>query len=457
MAGKMPVWPQWPEFVDDAPTLEKYQNEPEFAAVKKAIVQEYGEERLTRGWKKACAELAKVTEQIKERGQDVIPDVSFDDIQQTRISRTTMDSIREAGCVIVRKVIPAAEATQHLQDLKDYVARNQGRYTGFPRDHPSMYDLFNTPAQNKLRSSPALLQLMRWMNSLWDFSAEDDATPEPLVYADGFRIRTPKSNFMGLGPHIDAGGLARWGEPSYRAFYSDIFSGHPEKFNCYDMHKRKDANQAFYGGKHPSTVLRAFQGWTALSRNAPREGTIILYPFVAAVTAYVLLRPFFKPPSDPSKIMDADAWVFDPDGSWFPGTQKELGQLLSPSSHPHLHLKECMLPIPALDPGDTVWWHSDVSLPRGLGIVTDGVNWLTSLQMCHAVDPEHLGDEVASVVYIPAAPNTRINRDYARRQYKLMAAGLPPEDFAYGVDESKLDGFEGFRGNESLFQQLMGY
>lgn len=82
---------------------------------------------------------------------------------------------------------------------------------------------------------------------------------------------------------------------------------------------------------------------------------------------------------------------------------------------------------------------------------------LTSVQMCHAVDPEHVGNEVSSVVYIPAAPNTRINRDYSRRQYELMSAGLPPEDFAYGIDESKLDGFEGFSGNEPLFRQLMGY
>lgn len=358
----MPVWPMWPEFVPDRLTLQEYQDEPEFAAVKNAIVQEYGAEKLTTGWKKACAEIAKITEHIKEKGQDVIPDVTFEDIQEGCISPATTESIRQTGCVIVRNVIPAADATEHLRNLKEYVVRNHGRYTGFPKDHPSMYNLFNTPVQNKIRSSPALLQLMRYMNSLWDFAPGDhDATPDPLIYADGFRIRTPNSEFMGLGPHIDAGGLARWGEPLYRAVYSDIFSGNPDKFNCYDMQKRKEAKQAYYGGDHPSTVLRAFQGWTALSRNAPREGTIILLPFVAAVTAYVLLRPFFKPPNDPSKIMDTDAWAFEPDGSFFPGTQKELGQLLSPSSHPHLHLKECMLPIPALDPGDTVWWHSDVS------------------------------------------------------------------------------------------------
>lgn len=77
--------------------------------------------------------------------------------------------------------------------------------------------------------------------------------------------------------------------------------------------------------------------------------------------------------------------------------------------------------------------------------------------MCHAVEPEHIGDEAASVAYIAAAPNTRINRDYMRRQFEMMAEGLPPEDFSYGVDESKLDGFEGFKGNEEIFKQLMGY
>ena len=234
-----------------------------------------------------------------------------------------------------------------------------------------MYNLFNTPTQNELRLHPSLRQILGWMNSLWKVSAEgsgvngvgdkiETTSLEPLIYADGFRLREPNSEFLGLGPHIDAGGLARWGSPSYRTVYDEIFSGHPERFDPYDLDTRKEADQAYYGGKHPSTVLRSFQGWTALSRNAPREGSILLYPFVGPVISYVLLRPFFSPPKEADKMLEATAWQFNPESTWFPGTSKEMGQLLSPPSHPHLRLEECLLRVPALQAGDTIWWHSDV-------------------------------------------------------------------------------------------------
>ena len=34
--------------------------------------------------------------------------------------------------------------------------------------------------------------------------------------------------------------------------------------------------------------------------------------------------------------------------------------LLTPESHPHLRLDECMISVPKVKPGDAVFWHSDV-------------------------------------------------------------------------------------------------
>ena len=34
--------------------------------------------------------------------------------------------------------------------------------------------------------------------------------------------------------------------------------------------------------------------------------------------------------------------------------------LLTPESHPHLRLEECMISVPKVNPGDTVFWHCDV-------------------------------------------------------------------------------------------------
>jgi hypothetical protein len=51
----------------------------------------------------------------------------------------------------------------------------------------------------------------------------------------------------------------------------------------------------------------------------------------------------------------------DLDSEWFPGTFSDDSQLLRSESHPHLRLEECLVSIPKMYPGDTVWWHRDVS------------------------------------------------------------------------------------------------
>lgn len=162
--------------------------------------------------------------------------------------------------------------------------------------------------------------------------------------------------------HIDAGSLCRWADPSYRATYTSIFSGHPENHNSYNLTLRFTANQMLYPGNGQSTVLRCFQGWTALSPTAPRKGTIRLFPAVKWQIAYVLLRPFFREPEDKSKVLEAGEWGFEAEGGWFPGTEKETSQYVSRSSHPHLKLEECLVYAPSMEAGDTVWWHADVSL-----------------------------------------------------------------------------------------------
>lgn len=126
----------------------------------------------------------------------------------------------------------------------------------------------------------------------------------------------------GLGPHVDAGSLSRWGDAAYRKYYAKIFSGMPEEHDAYDMSTRKDARQDLYGGSAHSSVLRAFQGWTALTEAGPKEGSLLIYPHLRYVVAYMLLRPFFDPPEDEKDIMDAEKWKFNADGLFFPGVSR---------------------------------------------------------------------------------------------------------------------------------------
>jgi hypothetical protein len=65
--------------------------------------------------------------------------------------------------------------------------------------------------------------------------------------------------------------------------------------------------------------------------------------------------------------------------------------------------------------------------------------------MCHAVDPDQLGDQDASVVYIASCPTTPINKRYIKEQLEAALTGRsPPDCTGVETDESKLKGYTGF-------------
>jgi hypothetical protein len=160
----------------------------------------------------------------------------------------------------------------------------------------------------------------------------------------------------------DGGSLSRWADPTYRKVYEQIWKGNPLAFDPYDLSIRKDAKPGLFPGT-ASQVLRAFQGWTALTSAGANEGSLLLYPDVKTAMAYVMLRPLFDAPDNEADIMDAEKWTLNAERGWFPGTWRHLPQIVSPASHPHLRLEECLVNIPRMQPGDTVWWHADVKYP----------------------------------------------------------------------------------------------
>lgn len=222
--------------------------------------------------------------------------------------------------------------------------------------------LFWSPTQIAARTHPNALALHRKLNSWWhDDTDADKSFMEPYAYADALRIRPGGVPFHGLGPHIDAGSLCRWADPKYQDTYAKIWAGRPEQWDPYDLSIRKEANQAFFPGQAQSTVMRTFQGWTALTQAGAGEGSLLLYPDIRWSIAYVLLRPFFQPPALDEDKMDPDKWNFDVEDPWFPGVWKHTPQELSPGPFPHLRMKDCLVNIPTMYPGDTIWWHTDVS------------------------------------------------------------------------------------------------
>ena len=83
----------------------------------------------------------------------------------------------------------------------------------------------------------------------------------------------------------------------------------------------------------------------------------------------------------------------------------------------------------------------------------------TPLQLCHAVDTEHLGKNNASVAFIAACPSTRLNEEYVKRQLTATLNGVPSPDYSIGndLDESKLKGYVGLKGLDEEAKRAFGF
>lgn len=443
-------WPAWQEHTDNS------ESDQDFVNAKSTIIDEYGEEALRESWLKVCSKLATVTQEIAGRGSDIIPIFNTDQILADGFTEQQKEIARNTGAFVFRATIPETEAVDLYKDLKTYLGNNEGRIPAWPKESPSMLMLYDSPVQNRLRTHPRHLDLQRTLNDLWHDSTGETSS-EPLIYLDGLRDRAPGQEFLGLGPHIDAGSLARWVDSAYRHVYHEVFSGRPEQLDIYDLGLRKDAKQDLFEGIAHSSVLRTFQGWTAFTPTRSGEGTILVYPNASWAIAYVMLRPLLCAPEDPDQIMDATKWTIDRTSAWFPGTFKADSQRLSRSSHPHLRLEECMVAMPPINPGDTVWWHADVS---GDATHREGANLTDIAQVCHAVDTRHDGKQNAAVAYIAACPTTPINKAYVRKQLAAVLQGRRAPDYEEDgdiLDERTLKGHCGLESIDVVGRRAFGF
>lgn len=127
-----------------------------------------------------------------------------------------------------------------------------------------------------------------------------------------------------------------------------------------------------------------------MSHTGPTEGSLKVYPSLRLSSAYVMLRPFFRPKAlaadgvTPASL-EADDWEPDLDGTAFPGSVPGNGQELNEQTHPHLRLATAMVSVPKVRPGDHVYWTADT---------------------IHAVESLHAGKTDSAVMYIPAVPLT---------------------------------------------------
>lgn len=89
---------------------------------------------------------------------------------------------------------------------------------------------------------------------------------------------------------------------------------------------RSSLSTAFCSHGRPRLTRSAsLAGWTALSDTSPNEGTLCVFPDVNLATAYIILRPFFRPRRGREGRLAFDDWEIDVESTEFPGSVKGKG------------------------------------------------------------------------------------------------------------------------------------
>ncbi|KAI1462935.1 DUF1479-domain-containing protein [Daldinia caldariorum] len=393
-----------------------------FLELKKTLVHGL-ENHVIDSWNRLLAELKRENKTIAEGGPAVIPSVSFKSLDKDLAK--FRGEIEKRGVAVIRGVLPEDEARSFKYEIEEYVRQNP-QTKAFPPHDPQVYELYWSAPQLRARAHPNLLKVQVALMKLWRTSDPESpiSTSQPLSYADRLRIRQPGDASFALGPHIDGGSVERWELNGYGrgGVYDKIFEGSWEEYDPWDASTRVSAVVDNYNGLGACSMFRMFQGWLSMSTTQPFEGTLMVTPAIKLSTAYLLLRPFFRPIKDlgqasPEAYLAAENWEYAGADmtSELHGATPGHGQELDDILHPHLDLGNTMVHVPNIKPGDYVIWHCD---------------------SIHAVDKVHKGKSDSSVLYIPVCPLTEMNARYLVRQRDAFLNGTPGPDFPGGRGEA---------------------
>lgn len=372
----------------------------ETKAMLKAGLPEY-----QRVFEEVSANIAEQVDEIKAEwaaGKNPVPQLHADDIINGTVSAAQADLIRKRGCVVIHGVFDRKMAEQWNADIGEYLDSNhfeealknaaEDNYFGTLKDgKPQIYGIYWSKAQVAARQHERMQAVQWFMNGLWLSESEGKRhfDPENVVsYADRVRRRPPRSKPLGLSPHIDSGTIERWLDDNFRYVYRHIFNGNWRDYNPFDGNGRTEVREI--PSPANASVFRTFQGWTSLSPQRQKGGTLKLVPIANAIS-YILLRAL------QDDVADDDLCGAQP--------MRTLG--VFPQWHDLLLQAEC--PIPDMEAGDCVFWHCDV---------------------VHSVEAEHLGDFDSNVMYIGIAPRCPKNEAYLAGQWQAFVEGKSPPDYA---------------------------
>ena len=332
-------------------------------------------------------------------GRPVVPEVEYRHIREAKVSEEVRRAIRSSGCVVVRGVFPAPLAAEWFAEVSEYLEINRYEekevekrsldkyFSALKAGKPQIFNVYWSRPQVMARQDARLAETRAFLDRLWRYQGAFNPDLQ-CTYADRLRRRHPGDTTLGLSPHMDAGTVERWIDPGYQKVYENIFAGDWRGYDPFDAKHRLETQEI------PSpavcSMFRTYQGWTALTRQGLRDGTLRLIPIAAGI-AYVLLRAL------QDDVEEGDLCGAAP------------GRALAVSNAWHAELIAGLVSIPEVMPGDTVFWHTDI---------------------CHAVADEHQGSEYASVIYIGSAPDCAKNRAYLPKQRDAFLEGRSAPDFA---------------------------
>lgn len=341
-------------------------------------------------------------EALKASGKPVWPVIAYSDLAAGMITEAQREEIKRRGCAVIKGHFPREQALGWDRSMLDYLDRNHfdDVYKG-PGDNffgtltasrPEIYPIYWSQAQMQARQSPEMATVQSFLNRLWRFESEGKQWFDPdvsVIYPDRIRRRPPGTTSKGLGAHTDSGALERWLLPAYQQVFANVFNGDFTHFDPWDAAHRTEVEEYTVDNTTKCSVFRTFQGWTALSEMILDQGLLHVVPIPEAM-AYVLLRPLLD------DVPEDELCGVAP------------GRVLPISERWHPLLIKALTSIPALEPGDSVWWHCDVI--HAVAPVTDQQGW-------------------GNVMYIPAAPMCEKNLAYAQKVKAALEKGASPGDF----------------------------
>ena len=381
-------------------------------------------EALTAALKSDIADI----QAIRAKAECPVPEIAFDALDQ--VTEAQRENIKKRGCVVIKGVFPKAQIeawnsdiAHYLDDVK-YLERMEEKrgidqyFSALASSKPQIYSVYWSKPQMQARQSEALARTRQWLNRLWKYQHDgaDVFNPDQeLTYVDRVRQRQPGDATLGLSPHCDGGTIERWIDPGYQQVYRHIFGGDLSAYDAFDAAYRTVAREI------PSPAVcrmfRTFQGWTALTRQGPGDGTLNVLPIANAVP-WMLLRALQDDvPED--ELCGAQA-----------------GRAMLVSEQYHAMLLDGYGPIPQVEAGDTVWWHPDV---------------------IHGVEDKHQGTGYSNVIYIGAAPDCDKNRIFSDLQRAAFETGASSPDFAAENYELGFEGRAMLSDLSPLGRRQMGY